>query len=152
MYFDQMTALYDHFTVIGSKIKITITRTAQNANDVFPMYFCLFLNDDTSVANSSITNVAEANGARIVMCAPSQQQNFHPVSTVLTQKFSAKKTYGNATLNNTNIQGSSVVDPSEQTMYTLCYQHPGGAEASFEALVEIDYIAVWTEVKDVLSS
>ena len=152
MYFDQMTALYDHFTVIGSKIKITIIRTAQNANDVFPMYFVLFLNDDTTVANSTITNIAEANGARIVMCAPSQQQNFHPVSTVLTQKFSSKKTYGNSTLNNANIQGSAVTDPSEQTYFTLAYQHPGGAEASFEALAEIDYIAVWNEVKDVLAS
>ena len=152
MYFDQMSALYDHWTVIGSKIKVTITRTGVNANDGIPLYFCMFLNDDTTVANSNIVNVAEANGARIVMAAPSPSQNFHPTAIHLYQKFSAKKTYGNATLNNDNIQGSAVTDPAEQTNFTLAYQHPGGGEGSFEALVEIDYIAVWTEVKDILAS
>lgn len=152
MYFDQMTALYDHYTVIGSRIKITITRThsANNGND--PIYFVLFNNDDTTVAGTSVIDVAESNSGRIKIAAP-DGGGYHPTSLMLTSKYSTKKTYGNAQLNNTNIQGSAVSDPAEQTYYTLCYQT--GANASncaWQALVEIDYIAVWTEVKDIASS
>ena len=151
MYFDQMTALYDHFTVIGAKIKITVTRASINASDGLPVYMCLFVNDDTTVANSNITQVAEGYKTTIRM-VPVATPNSYNAPIVLTSKFSSRKFFGNSSLNNANIQGSAVTDPSEQAYFTLCYQHPGGGEASWEALVEIDYIAVWNEVKDILAS
>jgi len=151
MYFDQMTALYDQYTVIGSRIKITITRTPSGNNGVDPIYFVLFNNDDTSVAGTSVIDVAESNSGRIKIAAP--DAGYHPTSLVLTSKYSAKKTYGNAQLNNTNIQGTATSDPPEQTYYTLCYQTGAGAAVcAWQALVEIDYIAVWTEVKEIASS
>jgi hypothetical protein len=67
--------------------------------------------------------------------------------------FSAKGTFGGSVLGNDNLQGSTTTDPTEQTLYTLFVSCTDGVSSSnIVATVEIEYIAVWEELKDMTES
>lgn len=147
MYFDQMTALYDHWTVIGSKITVTFAQLGSGATDRYPAVVGIFLNDDSS--NPGATNAILENSF-------TNRQSFttnggNPRS--VTCKYSAKKIWGGSILGNPNLQGSATTNPAEETFFTIFADSTAGVgTVNFQYVVQIDYIAVWTELKDIASS
>lgn len=140
-YFDEMTNLYNHYTVIGSKIKVTVTPASANTTGT---YVGIYKDDDATTTNiSDITVLAEQSQKAI------RAFNVGATDPVfLVSKWSAKKTFGGSILGNDNLQGSVSANPAEQTNYTLAVQgFSAGANNSVTFLVEITYIAVWDELK-----
>lgn len=146
LYFDQVSPIYNHYTVIGSRIKLTLT-PAEEYN--VGTYLALFINDDTSLSSlSSIQNAAELHSGKYYTVAPKQNK---PI--VLYSKWSAKKTFGGSVLGNDNLQGSTSTSPSEQSYYTIMMAPISGAVVqTWYINAEIEYIAVWDELKEVASS
>lgn len=146
MYFDQLSALYNHYTVIGSKIKVRWTPATTNATACL---VGILLQDDlsTSVTNaSSFYEQAQVYGRHVI-----------PYSVVRpyvsTAKFSAKKVFGGNVMSNPRLEGTNLADPTELTYFQLFMQPiDGGTNVSLYAEVEITYIAVWKEVKDMAGS
>lgn len=141
LYYDQMNVLYNHWKVIGSKITVTFIPTAATT---VPQYVGIIADDD--VTNSlDINTLNEQPDTRRKQIA---FNNAKPVT--ITHYFSAKKVYGPSIMGNNRLEGDASTDPTEQFYFTI-YNAPvdGSTAVGVSALVTIDYIAVWTEAKDV---
>lgn len=145
MYYDQMAAIYNHWTVIGSKIIIKITPTTGSS---VPFYITLAQNDDSVATGGIDANAEYGSGRRLLFGASTDS-----VKT-MSNKWSAKKTFGGSVLGNDNLQGSSAgVDPSEKTYWHINLQAADQVSTQSVIIdVLISYIAVWEEPKDIIGS
>lgn len=147
LYFDQMTAIYDHYCVTGAKIKVTFSpSTQQNV----PIGVGIFVNDDTSTTATQFQSNIEQSTGSVAVLAPNQQQ---PV--VLTKGWSAKKYFVNKDpLADTDLQGTASANPTDISVFQLVVQSIDGGTATVNVtcLVEIEYFAVWKELKDIAGS
>lgn len=145
MYFDQMSAIYDHYTVIGSKISVEITPISK---DQVPVIVGCYKNDDATITPSSLNSLMEQTQCRYKVV------NLNAgVTTRFSLKWSAKKTFGGSVLGNDNLQGTAAANPTEQTTYTFfCKTVDGVSTASVYMNVSVQYIAIWDELKDIQGS
>jgi len=146
MYFDQMSALYDHYHVIGSKIKVKVTPAAENQ---MPVVFGCYKNDDSTVTPTTLNALMEQTEATHKVISLNAG-----APAVFSKKWSAKKTFGGSILGNPSLQGTASANPTETTVYTF-FMKPMDVTASNVACyitIEIEYIAVWAELKDIQSS
>lgn len=143
-YFDQMSAVYNHWFVLGSKVTFTISPDAtNNSTSVAAVY----LNDDTTITPTYYALMEQSKGSYKVM--PNGNQDPHK----LRCSYSAKKTFGPGILANTSLKGSSTADCSESAVYSLIiYPHDITSSHTYNITVMIEYIAVWLELRDVAQS
>ena len=131
MMFDQMSVLYDHYTVVSSKIKWTVIQ--EN-------------NDDTT--GTALLGAREHT--------TSQNKVSGSVSTdplVFYQSWSANKAFGPSPLANNSLQGTPTANPTEQQFYNIVVRAGDQVSAiTVRVMVEIEYTAVWAEPKDVAAS
>lgn len=141
LFYSLYTGIYDHWTVIGSKITWRLTPETTSANS---SRVCVFINDDGTTTSTSLDAVAEQPYAKQMRYfAPGAQQ----VHTI-TQKWSARKAFGRGTLANNMLQGSLTTSPTELQMYQLFVQSDDGATIPFNVTVTIEYIVVFCELKE----
>lgn len=147
MYFDQMSALYNHWTVIGSKITVTFCQLPDAAGTRPPVTVGCFLNDDTTSTGGFYAILENAQARHKTMT----QNTGVPVTIV--NKYSAKKNFGGSIVNNSLFIGTIASDPAEQMYYTLFAESSASITAcTVMWKLRIDYIAVWTELKDLINS
>lgn len=147
MYFDQYGALYNHFCVIGSKATFRVVHvTAPTADSAFRM--CAFIDGNNALLATNIDAVSEATSGRTITVVPSSAS----VQTVKTLKWSGKKTFGKAVLGNKALTGDITADPTEISNFVLAIQGYPGQNTDVAITVEIEYIAIWTELKEVSQS
>lgn len=146
LYFDTMTEIYNHFTVIGSRAKVKVVAAADTVAPPFKV--ALFLNDNTVVTPTSVDGVIEQTNSKWVQLGPDNMQ------ATLTKSFSAKRQFGKVNTSQDGYRGNSGADPTELSYFTVALQSTDTATGAFSAYVtvEIDYIAVWTELKDIAQS
>lgn len=143
MYFDQMSALYNHWVVIGSKITITMSQMGSGATDRFPSVVGIYLNDDTVTPGNTVAILENSFTRRSAFT-----MNAGDTKTI-TCKYSAKKVFGGSILGNPNLQGTATTNPAEESFFTLFMDSTSGVTTvNFQYVVRIDYIAIWTELKD----
>lgn len=143
-YFDQLGAIYAHFCVIGSKIKVTCVNTGGTTDPAYQ--FGMYINDDTdTIANVNFMTEQTTGQFKTV---PAGNNNV----MVLNSNWSAKKYFGKDPLDNTDLQGTIALNPNEQSYYNICVQANGTSTVATAITVEIEYITVWKEVKEVTQS
>lgn len=141
LYFTQLSALYDHYTVIASKIKLTMKKSDVATNTV--MYANLSINDDTTVTAGFLAQMEHPSAVKGVL-------NGYDDTLVLVKKWSAKQTFGGSVLGNDNLQGTITANPTEQSFFHLAVDSSVGTILTTSTMiVEIDYIAVWDELRDI---
>lgn len=141
-----MSAIYNHYTVIGSKITVKVSPASVSNG---PGAVGIMLNDDTNAsALTNISAVCEQTQGKMLKLIPAGANNVYK----LTHKWSAKKTFGGSILGNDNLQGSISANPVEQTHFQVFYQDLGVATSSVNIICEVEYIAVWDELKEVAQS
>lgn len=143
LYFDQLTAIYDHYTVLRSFIRIRITA----GTNAVPYIIGLYVDDDTSTALSP-DEAFEQNTASFV---PVNGGDTTPNIT-LVKAWDASKYFGPNPLANDNLQGTSAANPTEQSYFTVKFKGQGVGTISATMSAEIWYEAVWDELKTVGSS
>jgi len=144
-YFDQVGALYDHYCVIGSKVKFTVINTGTND----PAYgIAAFVDDDTATSFSSLDEIIERQTGKFHKTPAIQATH----SYTLTLNWSAKKYFGKDPLSNTELQGTIAANPTEQSFFKIAVQANGAANVTTVITAEIEYIAVWKEIKEVAQS
>lgn len=145
-YFDQMSALYNHYTVIGSKFSVRavpFTATSESWT------MSLTTNDDTVTTNVVPLAQAEYSDGKVRLIPA----NTNSMECTMRAKWSAKKVFGGSILANDNLQGNSGANPAEQTYYQMALRSTDSASTvSVYCMVQIEYIAVWDELKDVAQS
>lgn len=140
-YFTTCSSVYDHFTVVKSKIKFTIV--SNTTGFAAAQTFSLYIDDDT-------TGVADMNsgsvqpGSVFKMVAPS-----HTDPVILTSEWSARKFFGGDPLANDDLQGTATTDPVEQSIFMLNLQSIGGVSQTYYVNFEVWYYAIWDELKTV---
>lgn len=145
LYFDNIGLIYDHYTVIMSRIKVTFTNTS-----TVPVYGMVILNDDTSLANSTFYGQMEQTGSKYVVLGTKDSGND---TKTVTKYFGLTKTYGKGKLNDDLYRGSPSTNPSEQMYYSvICQSIDESTTSVVYASVEIEYVAVWSELNDLAQS
>jgi len=140
LYFDQMTNVYNHYTVFRSKCTFKIVMTS------VPCLVTHYLDDDTSFS------VATASAEQSTSTATVHSQ-IAVRPTVLTRVWNAKQFFGGDIFDNDNLQGSNAANPNEQTYFTLNISSMDGVSLpAYTVLVEIVYEAVWDELRNIAQS
>lgn len=136
LYFDQWTALYRHYTVMKSNIKVTPYKNDE-ASPGTPAIMTVFIDDDASLP---------ATGAvREQLSATNMVFNiFDDIGKGVKKYWNAQRTYGGNVIDNRELSGSASANPSEQS-YFVIYMSKGGAVATIDLLVDIEYSVTWHE-------
>lgn len=143
LYFDQFVSLYDHYTVIGSKITWKI---AQNNVNQYVTKVALWINDDVTTTPTYEALSEQAGSKELIIPAGSTDVYTR------TMNWSAKKSFGGAILGNSLFRGTSTTNPSEVSVFQISAYQPAASPIALDVDVTIEYIAVWTELKDIASS
>lgn len=136
--YDTMAGIYDHWTVIGSKIDVKIVPTNVGNGAVVGVY----LDDGTSMsAATNYQTFAEQNTSKFKYITQG-----YTLPTSLAAKYSAHKTFGKGVLANCKLLGGSSTSPTETHNY-LIWVAALDNSAAITAFIDvtITYIAVWTE-------
>lgn len=146
MYFDQISAIYNHYTVIGSKIRYRIVPAGTAVQN--PYKIVTWINDDTTTTGGT-DSFSENKFASTRLCTG----GVNPSQIVLTKKWSAKKFFGGSVLANDQLKGTAAANPAEQSYFQITFRTLDLASTvSVFVYVEIEYVAVWHELKELSSS
>lgn len=144
-YFDQISALYTDYCVIGAKITFKIIPAAANS---VPYVIGSWIDDNTSGVPTAANIPAEFQTGKINL-VPSQTAR----ELIYTHKWSARKYFGKGVLANVDLQGNSGANPTESSYFRLLLQCPDQTNTvGVFVSATIEYIAVWKEIKDVNQS
>lgn len=156
LYFDQIGALYNQFTVIGSKAQVkfmfTNPQTDSAGSTVTPL-LCptecgVFINDDTTTTPTNVFFLQEQGDLKKAFLGPGTDA----VKTC-TMGWSAKKYAGTGLISNPNWIGNTTTSPAEKYYFTVFAQPLDLTTAvTISYVMQIDFTAVWTEPKDIANS
>lgn len=141
MYFDQLAAIYNHYTVQTSKITATVVRSGVGGHDVQAV---IILDDDGNASATSYNTLAERTGAVSWSCAP-------PDSLAgRTKYYNAQRVFGGNGVDNTLLRGSDSANPSEMSTYIIAVSGP--STSTVNVTVHIEYDVIWSELKSLSGS
>lgn len=147
MYFDQLAAIYDHYTVIGAKINLRIFKADTTGAGVYTnaVVGC-YINDDSSLVSTNINTLCEHTQNRTRVVSLDKPAFF-------TLKWSAKKTFGGSILGNDNLQGTATTNPTEESYFTLFYNSElQTQQVALDVYVDLTFITIWDELRDIAGS
>lgn len=151
--FDQMMQFYNHYTVIACKIKVMIYNDS-DSNDVI---VALDLNDNTPSAPNMSTLIE--NGSvkwrRLARQGNDGSQIQNPRSScVLSKGVSIRKYFSRKVMSSDQLRGNAGSNPNDQVYFKIYVGNAmGSADAvSIRFTVQLDYIAILSEPKDIVSS
>lgn len=142
--FDEFMALYDHFVVLGSKIKATAHNIGSGAAQ-----FGICLRDTSSPA-SAYNDYAESGKTIVTTLGLSSGIG----TKALTMKASVKKELGRkSVMSDPELKGSSGASPVEQIYYHLFASGLNLADgASLNVRYRVEYIVAFIEPKTPVQS
>lgn len=142
LYFDQLTAIYDHYTVLSSYIVVECTGVGTVASN-YASRVGLYIDDDTSYV-SSMDSLIQRQGAKFSVVNFAQGGKVH-----LTFGWNASKTFPGNPLGNTDLQGTASGNPAEQSYFVIGMDAPDGVAVTFYLTVKVVYNVVWDEKKTI---
>jgi len=138
MYFDTLSAIYNHYTVLASTIKITVTCSTVPTN---PCQMVVYLEDDTTITPAN-TIAAQEAGTSLTKIIPAGSTNVYK----MTKSWNSVM-FGPDAVDNDNLQGSIAANPTEQTLYAVLWSGINSQTQACTVNFEIVYDAVWKELK-----
>lgn len=150
--FDQMMALYNHCTVIGSRITI---RAYNQTPTVGPpgMIVCKLSASGTEVA--ATTNLEDLledprlTGRKLGGAVGYSTGKAGANMIIVSNKFSARRFFGKKFIvGDALYRHTNAASPTEQAYFEICYHSLNGNDPdAITITVQIDYISVFTEPK-----
>lgn len=137
--FDQLMAMYDHYTVIGSKIVVRF----DNQDNSEPALVAIRLSDDGTYS-SNITDTLEDPSVRVKTLGG----NTGNPTVTLTKACNPSKFLGRPSpLDNGSLRGSASANPSEQVYYNIMVM-PMDALINLNRIylqATIEYVVIFNE-------
>lgn len=146
--FDQLIAMYDHYTVIGAKITATFVGNG-GTSPGGPIVVGIALKDAASPPTNKNEYMEGRNVISRVMRHSSSDASVQDKIT-LSKAFSAKKFLGvSKPLSSSILRGSAAANPAEEAFFHLFVQVLRGTDdvGEIEVQIVIDYLVVFTEPK-----
>lgn len=148
--FDQLMTMYDHYTVVASKINVTFRTSGDSGTASLPITAWIILSDDnTSFASSS--DIYESSKLRYsVMAHPEGNRGV----VQLSKKFNAKQFFTKSkVLDDDNLRGDANNNPGEGAFFHIGMDSfTQLTTATVDCLIVVDYVAVLSEPKQPTSS
>jgi len=139
MYFDNLMAIYDHYTVIASRITVKFVLTTTSATS--PSYLALHVDDDATGPSTFVACCEQSTSVSKII--PQGSSDVH----YLKSSWNARKYFGGDALSNDNLQGTASASPTEQSVYHVTFQTGAAGAVTGSAIVEIEYLVVYDELK-----
>ncbi len=145
--YDQWAALYGKYTVVGAKIKVTYTPQAGAGAVQTPGMMGVILDDNATFSYLSGEEILESKQGRggVVIFGGNANANKKTVS----RSYSARRFHGKPPLNNDDIEALVTANPPDSVYFGVWLS--AVAQTSDPPLtvllVEIEYIAVFSELK-----
>jgi len=139
-YFDQIAALYNHYTVTASRMTIAVQNLPSEG-----VSYGIFVDDDSTPAVTNRYDPLEREG-----CVWDTSIHATGAGKKLSLAFNASKYFGPNVMNGIQYQGNIANNPTEQAHFILWCM--GTANQIVEFTITIDYEATWSELKSVTSS
>lgn len=146
--FDQLMNLYNHYTVLGAKITVTIA----NSQDASGMVLSCKLDDNGSIIDGGdrILYLEKPFVRRTII------SNSYVKPAKINHFFSARKFFSAKGIRNYNneLSGDAASNPPDQAYFIVMLSPFTGAQdiGTIPAIVEIEYIAKFFEPKELVSS
>lgn len=137
---DTWSTLFNHYTVTGAKMTITVHPLAGNTTSGV---VGIFLNAGSSAPYGNITGFIEAKRG-------AYRQISHQASkgSRLSTKFSARKFFNVSDVKDVGKLGAAFgANPSEEAYFVVYYQDQESSSSSVRVTVSIDYIVQFSEPK-----
>lgn len=143
MYFDTCAAIYNHYTVISSKLKcnIVVDTDDTTTSTTSSGFAIVYIEDDTTVSISSFSQASEQPSSTLV------QPLTKGVTRVIRKSWNARQAFSGDTMDNNALRGSSAALPTEEQSFVLVMAAPVLQTAIVNVVFELEYLAVWTELK-----
>ena len=142
--YDQMTALYNQWVVISSKITLTCYN---NQSGLLPFWLCVALRDEnTSLTGTTVEVLRETPGLVQKLLSPGSGAAIGMVD----HAYDARKFFNcKDPTDVTNLEGFITTDPDEKAYYhvIICPQNGTDDLAVNVVNVDIEYTVVWTGPK-----
>lgn len=140
LYFDQLSGIYNHYTVFKSTCTYKVILTS------VPCLVSHYIEDDTTVSTGSQSAEMSTSTATV-------HSNLAVRPTNLTRTWVAKQFFGGDIFDNDLLTGSASANPTEQMYFTFNVTAMDGVtNPSYSVLVEVLYEAVWDELKTIAQS
>lgn len=144
MGFDQLMAIYGHYTVNWSKIKVT---SQYPRSDVSGLNRIVIALANTTTVFTSFEQVMEQQyHSKAVVFYPTQASSMP--STQLTYNY--KTVFGNQLNNATDLRGTAAANPADGQVFAVYMT--GTANGAVPFLVEIEYNATFSELNNLAQS
>lgn len=143
LYFDQLSAIYNHYTVMKSRIKVTII-----PNTVDGFVGGILIDDDGSPAVTFLDTMMEQPSA--VSLVSQRDVN----AMVLYKRWDCKSVFGPNPLDNDSLEGDATRNPNETQAWVI-YMRPQETTVPnmiFDCTFEIEYDTIWHELKLITGS
>jgi len=142
LYFDQLMAIYNHYNVVRSRIKVTPTSAT-----AYPVMCVVYVDDDTTTGTTADTPLAlQRPGARRSWLGSSIGKD-----PTVYHNWDAVKHFGGNVQSNDDLQGNAGANPVEQ-MYYVCHFKTDTVSTTVNFWVEIEYDVIWDELKSMTAS
>lgn len=144
LYFDQLSAVYNHWIVTGSKCEIQVVPAASTTT---PSSVTMYVDDDAT-GSSPLSARMEASGSQTVVLGPGGNGKGE-----LFQTFSAVQNFGGSVLSDPAMEGTSAGNPSELMYFLVTAGALDGSTAgSVSFNCKVTYRATWQELKSIAGS
>lgn len=144
-YFDQLTNIYRHYTVLASKLTVRVCGRAANS---VPSLFTIYINDDATVLHTNADNAAENPTAVFKMIGPGSNDE-----VVLRKAWKASENFGPGVISDPNLQGTDTANPAEQQHFSMVYNAlDGSSSVTVDMICTIEYQTIWQELREVQTS
>jgi len=138
--FDQLMLMYDHYTVIGAKITVTVV----NTDATYPQIIGIKVADEVQ-SETNVSRVIENGNVNYTTIGAYKSDQ---AVVTLSRKLSIKKFFRKP-INDSEFQGSASANPTEQVFFSIFCSNTTDSfdSAAVRFHVKIDYIAVFREPK-----
>ena len=151
--FDQMAALYDHYTVTNAYITCKVWSDAEAAGTAIdPVAIALQIKDIATAPTSAFTVREQPNTSYSTLIGP---HNIHR----LKKGYNAKSFHGKKVVGEPELSGTISTNPTEGAYFILSVTdlgvaHDGETDSTYPLHYEMDIIqtATWTERKTITAS
>lgn len=142
MYFDNLSALYNHYTVTRSWFTVE-GQIVTDATTAPSSLFGVYIDDDATTIATSATTMCEESSASYKVIP---LQSTEPIK--ISKRWEAAQFFGNDVIGNDNLQGTAASNPTEISVFTVFLQgNTAATNARFTGTVTITYEAQWEELK-----
>lgn len=159
---DQMEPIYNHYVVIGSKVKFrvfydnNVAGSTNGDNSVIPkgpVEWVVLRNDSTSTSPvGTMRAIREQNGVQHRVLPGAHVFSADQFSSA-KMSYSAKRVFGKNPLANSRLQCAGPLgDPTEGYYYLFYARNIGENAVPIVVFIDVEYSAIWYERADVPSS